>query len=70
MKRIGNKIIYEVEVPGVDNIDNVMINQLETSIEIKALTKNKVYHKTLNLNLPILSYGLNDGNLVLELQGR
>ena len=67
VRRFGGRVIYELEVPGVDNIENILINQLENSIEIKALGKNKVYHKTLNINLPILKYGLNSGNLVLEL---
>lgn len=67
VRRLEGKIIYELQIPGVDDIDNVLINQLENSIEIKALGKDKVYHKTLNINLPILKYGLNEGNLVLEL---
>ena len=70
VRRLDGKIIYELEMPGVDNIEDVMINRLENSIEIKAFAKNKVYHKTLNVKLPILRYGLNNGNLVLELQAK
>jgi len=44
------------------------INQLENSIEIKAASKDTVYSKKLNINLPILSYRLTKGNLILELQ--
>ena len=51
-------------------IDDVFINQLENSIEIKALSKDKVYSKILNVNLPILRYRLSNGNLILELQGK
>lgn len=69
VRRLSGKIIYELEVPGVKNISDVLINQLENSIEIKALGKDKVYSKTLNLNLPILRYKLDKGSLVLELQG-
>ena len=67
IRRLSGKIIYELEVPGVKDIDDILINQLENSIEIKALSKNKVYHKTLNINLPIIRYQLNRGNLILEL---
>lgn len=68
IRRLSGKLIYELEVPGVKNIDDVVINQLENSIEIKALGQNRVYSKILNLNLPILAYRLNKGSLVLELK--
>jgi HSP20 family molecular chaperone IbpA len=70
MRRMGEKIIYELEVPGVENIEDILINQLENSIEIKALSKNKVYSKIINLNLPIIRYVLDNGNLILELQAK
>lgn len=67
MKRISNKLIYELEVPGVNDLDDVFINRLENSIEVKALGKDKIYSKILNVNLPLIRYGLNNGNLILEL---
>lgn len=70
IKRLSGKIIYEISVPGVNNIEDVLINQLETSIEIKALSKEKVYTKIINLKLPIVSYGLDNDNLILEFQGK
>lgn len=70
MKRLGGRLIYELLVPGVQDINNILINQLESSIEIKALSKNKVYSKTLNVNLPIISYELDNESLFLELQAR
>tara|TARA_Y100000310_G_scaffold5449_1_gene6364 strand:- start:532 stop:1197 length:666 start_codon:yes stop_codon:yes gene_type:complete len=70
MKRLAKKLIYELEVPGVDNIQDIIINKLENSIEIKALSKDKIYSKTININLPILRYSLNNGNLILELQAK
>lgn len=70
VRRLSGKIIYELEVPGVKNIDDVLINQLEDSIEIKALSKDKYYSKTLNINLPIINYKLRKENLILELEAR
>lgn len=70
MKRLGEKLIYELSVPGVENINDILISQLENSIEVKAISKTKVYSKNLNVNLPILKYSLNNGNLILELQAR
>ena len=68
MRRMGQKLIYELEVPGVKNLDDILINRLENSIEVKALAKDKSYSKIINVNLPILKYGLSNGNLILELQ--
>jgi len=70
IKRLSGKIIYEISVPGVNNIEDILINQLESSIEIKALSDDKVYTKIINLNLPIISYGLDNDNLILEFQGK
>ena len=70
IKRLSNKIIYELIVPGVDNIEDVLINQLENSVEIKALSKDKVYSKNLNINLPILRYHLVKDNLIIEMQAK
>ena len=70
IKRLSDKVIYELVVPGVYSIEDVLINQLESSIEVKALSKNKVYSKNINVNLPILRYHLVDDNLVIEMQSR
>lgn len=68
VRRLSGKIVYELEVPGVTNVEDVLINQLESSIEIKALSNDAVYQKTLKINLPILRYQLQKGNLILELK--
>jgi HSP20 family molecular chaperone IbpA len=70
MKRLGDKLVYELAVPGVDNIDDILINQLENSIEIKAISEKKVYSKNLSVNFPVIRYSLNEGNLTLELQAK
>jgi hypothetical protein len=66
--RLGGKIVYEIAMPGVENLDDVLINQLENSIEIRALSKDRVYSKIININLPISKYKLDEGNLILELK--
>ena len=70
VRRIDGRVIYELVTPGVNNLEDVLINQLENSIEIKAISNKKVYSKTLNVKLPILDYRLINGNLVLELAER
>lgn len=67
IRRFSDRVVYEIEVPDVKSIDDISIKKLENSIEIKALTKDKVYDKIIPINLPILNYELKEGRLVLEL---
>ncbi len=69
MKRLGGKVVYELDVPGVRNLDDVFINYLESSIEVKALADDKVYSKTLNIKSPMIGYGLNQDSLIIEFRG-
>lgn len=68
VRRLSNKIVYEVELPGVKSIKDVVINKLENSIEIKAFSKDSAYFKFIPVNLPILNYKLEEGKLILELR--
>lgn len=68
VRRLSDRVIYEINIPGVNSINNVSINQLENNIEIKAITKDKAYIKLIPLNLPILDYNFEKGKLVLELE--
>ena len=70
VKRISGKIVYEIYVPGVRKLEDVMINQLENSIEIRAIASDRVYSKNINLGLNILRYYLTNDSLVLEMQER
>ncbi len=70
VRRLSNKIVYEIELPGVKSINDIIINKLENSIEIKALAKNKVLVKLLPVNFPIIGYNLDKELLVLELKNR
>ena len=69
LKRIADKISYEIEIPGVESIENISINTLENSIEIKAIADEKAYSKSIPLNLPIVDYAFSKGLLVLEFKG-
>jgi len=70
VRRLSNKIVYEIMLPGVKSLKDIIINQLENSIEIKAFSKNKAYFKLLPLSLPILNYKLNKEKLILELKAK
>jgi len=67
VRRLSDKIIYEIKIPGVKSLKDISINQLENSIEIRALAKDKAYIKLIPVGLPIMDYTLDKGKLVLEL---
>ncbi len=69
LKRIADKISYEIEIPGVNSFEDISISPLENSIEIKAIAKEKAYSKSIPLNLPIIDYIFSKGLLVLEFKG-
>lgn len=69
VRRLSDKIVYEIDMPGVISLKDIFINKLSNSIEIKALSKNKNYSKIIPVSLPIKKYYLSDGKLILELKG-
>jgi HSP20 family molecular chaperone IbpA len=70
IRRFSDKIVYEINMPGVKSIKDVSIIQLENSIEIKALAKNKVYYKIIPINLPVRNYNLSKEKLTLEIEAK
>jgi hypothetical protein len=67
VRRLTDRIIYEIHLPNVKKED-IIINKMHNSIEIKAFTKDKAYFKLLPISLPILKSQLKEGKLILELK--
>ncbi|VVB82435.1 Uncharacterised protein [uncultured archaeon] len=67
IRRLSNKVVYEIEIPGVKSLEDISIIKLENSIEIKAIAKDKSYAKVIPISLPIQNYNLSNGKLILEL---
>ena len=67
IRRIGDNISYEIDVPGVKSIDDVSITKMESGFEVKAISKNKAYLKNILIKLPLIDYSLSNGKLVLEM---
>ena len=68
LARTSDKVIYELDTPVITDLNNILINRLENSIEIKAYTSKAVYYKTLPGKLLLLKYGINpqDEKVILE----
>lgn len=64
--RLPDKIVYELDIPGIQSLDDVSIMQLEKSIEVKAVNKNNSYAKIIQIGLPVIGYGITKENLFLE----
>ncbi|MDA3837116.1 MAG: zinc ribbon domain-containing protein [Nanoarchaeota archaeon] len=67
LKRIGDKIEYEMEMPGVETIKDISIIKLEKSLEIKAISKENAYVKIIPIDMPLKKFTLLKGKLTLEL---
>jgi len=70
VRRMSNKIIYEITLPGINNLKDILINKLESSTEIRAFTKDTAYFKILPVNFPITHYSLEKDKLIIEFSQR
>lgn len=68
VRRFTDKIVYEIDLPGVKQEKNIIISKLQNSIEVKAFAKDKAYFKLIPLDLAIKSYKLEKEKLILELK--
>ncbi len=66
VRRLSDKIVYELTAPGIESTDDVFISKLETGYEIKAIGKKKVYVNSLPISLPMKSYSIADNKLLVE----
>lgn len=68
LKRFGDQINYELEIPGVNSIKDISILRLENGLEVRAISKVNAYQKRIAINLPLSKYSLIDNVLILELE--
>lgn len=66
IKRLGNKVVYELATPGVADTEDVFVSKLESGYEVKALGEKKMYVNTLPINLPIKSVMLEKNKIIVE----
>ncbi|MFC1682577.1 hypothetical protein ACFL0X_03085 [Nanoarchaeota archaeon] len=67
IRRLSDKILYDIDLPGVKSLKDVSIIKLENSIEIKALANECAYFKSIPINLKIMNYSLENERLIFEL---
>lgn len=70
VRRLGDKVVYELSAPGIASPDDIFISKLEQGYEIKAIGKKKVYVNSLPLELPIKNLTLDENKLVVEFKAQ
>lgn len=66
VKRIGDKIIYELATHGLESPQDVFVSKLESGYEIKAIGAKKVYVNSIPINLPMTRYSILKNKLLVE----
>ena len=66
VRRLSDKVVYELKAPGVEDVNDVFISKLENGYEIKAIGKSKVYVNSLPLELPIKGFIITEDKLSVE----
>jgi HSP20 family molecular chaperone IbpA len=67
LKRLGDKIYYELDIPGVESIKDISIINLDKSLEVRAISKEIAYQKNIPLDIPLSKYTLLREKLILEM---
>ncbi len=68
IRRLPDRIIYEIEAPGVKSNNDIVITKLENSMEIKAYSKDRCFYKIIPLKVEVMRYYIKDNRLFLELK--
>ncbi len=66
IKRLSDRIVYELAVSGLESPEDVLISKLEAGYEIKAIGKKKVYTNSIPVTLPLRGFSFNDKVLSVE----
>ncbi len=66
IKRLSDRVSYELHVPGVKSLKDVLMRKLEKSLEIKAVSDKEVYIKTIPLRFNLISKSLRGNKLILD----
>lgn len=67
VRRLADRVIYELDVPGVVSVKDINLSQLEGGLEVKAIADKIVFSKMINVKLPLVRCSLQAEKLVLEM---
>ena len=68
VRRLGDRIVYEIEAPGIRRKEDVVLTKLATGLEIKAYSDERCYVKFIPLTVEVIGYGVRGEKVVVELK--
>ena len=68
VRRLTDRIIYEISLPGVKDDKNLFIEKLQNSIEVRAFSDKQAYFKLIPVPFLIKNWKLEKEKLILELR--
>ncbi len=66
IRRLSDRVLYELKAPGVGSVDDVIVSKVESGYEVKVISDKKVYINSLQLDLPLKGYSLNEQGVTFE----
>lgn len=66
MRRLSDRLIYEIILPEVDSIKNISIAKMQNTVEVKSIAENFSYFKSIQINFPIIEVYFEKEILTLE----
>jgi hypothetical protein len=66
IRRLSDRVLYELKTPGVGSVDDVIVSKVESGYEVKVISDKKVYINSLQLDLPLKGYSLNEQGVTFE----
>ncbi len=66
IRRLSDKIVCELDAPGVISPEDVFVSKLESGYEIKAIGNKKIYVNSIPINFPLKKFLLEKGKLFVE----
>lgn len=66
VRRLSDKVVYDLDAPGVTHPQDVFISKLENGYEVKAIGEKKVYVNSLPVDLPLKGIRIHKNGLSVE----
>lgn len=66
VRRLSDKVVYELSAPGIESPDNIFFSKLESGYEIKAIGKKKIYVNSLPIELPLRGFAIEKDRILVE----
>ncbi len=68
VKRLSDRIVYEIDTPGISSKNDVALTTLASGLEVKVYSKDKCFVKFIPLNVEVIRYTIAKDKLFLELK--